>query len=188
VLFLPIRLPGRSSGSSWWIGVSSCPTFIWSTTSSRLIFAGEACTGRVRESSPRWKVCSTQLFLVSSLITSAKISAAIPRSKGGHEPIKRNVSKGNVVMPPWAIIMELDGLNANKPMSEPGFRAPHSGHGGNPASAHANKYAHLEHISGRLEEVELFETRANDHTSNMVCDEWQPPPAVRIVRGALEIR
>jgi hypothetical protein len=84
--------------------------------------------------------------------------------------------------------MELDGLNANKPMSEPGFRAPHSGHGGNPASAHANKYAHLEHISGRLEKVELFETRANDHTSNMVCDEWQPPPAVRIVRGALEIR
>jgi hypothetical protein len=43
--------------------------------------------------------------------------------------------------------MELDGLNANKPMSEHGFRAPHSGHGGNPASAHANKYAHLEHIS-----------------------------------------
>jgi hypothetical protein len=58
---------------------------------------------------------------------------------------------GKLVMPPWATIMELDGLHANKPMSEPGFRAPHSGHGGNPASAHANKYAHLEHISGRLE-------------------------------------
>jgi hypothetical protein len=61
--------------------------------------------------------------------------------------VRAYIRWGNVVMPPWAIIMELDGLNANKPMSEPGFRAPHSGHGGNPASAHANKYAHLEHIS-----------------------------------------
>jgi hypothetical protein len=32
-------------------------------------------------------------------------------------------------------------------MSEPDLRAPYSGHGGSPASAHANQYDHLEHVS-----------------------------------------
>jgi hypothetical protein len=75
---------------------------------------------------------------------------------------------------------DVQRVHVNNPMSEPGFRAPHSGHGGN---AHANMYAYLENISrGMMSHLGLPSSVTNgedDRRRTSVSAEEQLAPALR---------